>query len=90
MMYYSSLVRRAIEKRTVGVGYAWKNLVAVGHEKAPIWLRAIKIGAAHGCTWISLSLAGCSSAEPVSVSANDFITLLSWPRLDMANELRIE
>jgi hypothetical protein len=22
-----------------------KNLVAVGHEKAPIWLRAIKIGA---------------------------------------------
>ncbi len=29
----------------LGVAMPEKNLVAVGHEKAPIWLQAIKIGA---------------------------------------------
>ncbi len=62
-----------------------ENLVAVGHEKTPDGLELSIRGFADRrlrainptsqrrvSTWISLSLAGCSSAEPTSVSANIF------------------
>jgi len=66
--------------------YAQK-LVVAGHEKALIWLGAIKIGATQDCSvdyrtteagyrWKTVGCCRCSSAEPTSVLANSFITVI--------------
>jgi len=46
-MFFFSPLSLVLRQQYVQLGVAMpeKNLVAVGHEKAPIWLRAIKIGA---------------------------------------------